>query len=225
MDLTIEKKVQESLGAVREKAKKETEDEQKLKVTEKEEIIAGMQRTIEELKRKSEQGSQQLQGEVLEMELEGLLRSKFPTDAIEPVPKGEFGGDLLQRIVGPLGQACGTILWETKRTKNWSDGWLAKLRVGVRVRSIEAAFQVSGNARDCQFPANVLAGAASGHRVKDGGRPEKPQQVFDKIAATIAGIVAAAVFTGTAEMVEAREMGDGACGARSCAEVWRKRWG
>ena len=67
MDLTIEKKVQESLGAVREKAKKETEEEQKLKVTEKEEIIAGMQRTIEELKRKAEQGSQQLQGEVLEL--------------------------------------------------------------------------------------------------------------------------------------------------------------
>jgi hypothetical protein len=143
MDLTIEKKVQESLGAVREKAKKETEDEQRLKVSEKEEIIAGMQRTIEELKRKAEQGSQQLQGEVLEMELESLLRSKFPTDTIEPVPKGEFGGDVLHRVIGPMGQPCGVILWESKRTKNWSDGWLAKLRDDQRSAKADTALIIS----------------------------------------------------------------------------------
>ena len=143
MDLTIEKKVQESLGAVREKAKKETEDEQRLKVTEKEEIIAGMQRTIEELKRKAEQGSQQLQGEVLELQLEGLLRAKFPLDSIEPVAKGEFGGDVLQRVIGPLGQACGSILWESKRTKNWSDGWLAKLREDQRAAKADMALIIT----------------------------------------------------------------------------------
>jgi len=143
MGLTIEKKVQESLGAVREKAKKETEDEQRLKVAEKEEIIAGMQRTIEELKRKAEQGSQQTQGEVLEMELEALLRAKFPFDSIEPVPKGEFGGDVLQRVVGPMGQSCGTILWESKRTKNWSDGWLGKLREDQRAAKAEMALLIS----------------------------------------------------------------------------------
>ena len=65
---------------------------------------------------------------MLELELENLLRSKFPFDSIEPVPKGEFGGDVLQRVVGKGGQASGTILWESKRTKNWSDGWLTKLR-------------------------------------------------------------------------------------------------
>ena len=93
MDLTIEKKVQESLGAVRDKAKLEAEEGLKLKVAEKEEQIAGMQRQIEDLKRKAEQGSQQLQGEVLELELETAVRSAFPTDSVEPVPKGEFGGD------------------------------------------------------------------------------------------------------------------------------------
>ena len=143
MGLTIEKKVQESLSEVREKAKKESEDEQRLKVSEKEEIIAGMQRTIEELKRKAEQGSQQTQGEVLEMELEALLRAKFPLDSIEPVPKGEFGGDVLQRVIGPTGQACGTILWESKRTKNWSDGWLAKLRDDQRAAKAEMALLIS----------------------------------------------------------------------------------
>ena len=67
-----------------------------------------MQRQVEELKRKSEQGSQQLQGEAQEIELEALLRSRFPGDLIEPVAKGEFGGDLLQRVIGPLNQPCGS---------------------------------------------------------------------------------------------------------------------
>jgi hypothetical protein len=92
-----------------------------LRVREKEEQIASMQRQIEDLRRKAEQGSQQLQGEVLELALEALLRQKFPRDVIEPVPKGEFGGDLIQRVVDPAGQVCGSILWEAKRTKNWAD--------------------------------------------------------------------------------------------------------
>jgi hypothetical protein len=143
MDLTIEKRVGESLGAEREKAKLEAEEHLKLKVSEKEQQIAGMQRQIEELKKRAEQGSQQLQGEVLELELEATLRGRFPHDRIEPVPKGEFGGDVLHRVVNPLGQACGTILWESKRTKNWSDGWLAKLRDDQRAAKAEVALIVT----------------------------------------------------------------------------------
>ncbi|HEY4312819.1 MAG TPA: DUF2130 domain-containing protein [Pirellulales bacterium] len=142
MELTIEKRVQESLTTVRDKAKLEAEEGLKLKVAEKEEQIAGMQRQIEELKRKAEQGSQQLQGEVQELELESLLRSAFPQDLIEPVPKGEFGGDLIQKVMGPIG-LCGTILWESKRTKNWSDGWLAKLREDQRAAKAEIALIVT----------------------------------------------------------------------------------
>ncbi|HWV82028.1 MAG TPA: DUF2130 domain-containing protein [Hyphomicrobiaceae bacterium] len=143
MDLTIEKKVQESLLEVRDKAKQEAEEGLKLRVAEKEEQISSMQRQIEELKRKAEQGSQQLQGEVLELELEALLRSKFPLDSIEPVAKGELGADVLQRVLGLSGQSCGTILWESKRTKNWSDGWLAKLRDDQRSANAELALLVS----------------------------------------------------------------------------------
>lgn len=143
LELTVENRVQESLNAVREKAKLEAEAALKLKVSEKEQQIASMQREIENLKRKAEQGSQQLQGEVLEIEIEAMLRANFPRDLIEPVPKGEHGGDVLQRVVGPTGQVCGTILWESKRTKNWSDGWLAKLRDDQRSAKADFSLIVS----------------------------------------------------------------------------------
>jgi len=143
LDLTVEKRVQEGLTATREQAKKEAEEALKFKVLEKEQTITSMQRQIEELKHKAEQGSQQLQGEVQELELEGLLSAKFPLDQIHPVPKGEHGGDILQHVAGLFGQACGTILWESKRTKNWSDGWLVKLREDQRQAKAELAVIVS----------------------------------------------------------------------------------
>ena len=143
LDLAVEKKVQESLVSVRDKAKLEAEEHLKAKVSEKEVQIAGMQRQIEELRRRAEQGSQQLQGEAFELGLESLLRGRFPRDLIEPVPKGEFGGDVLHRVLGPSEQLCGTILWESKQTKNWSDGWLAKLRDDQRNAKAEIALIVS----------------------------------------------------------------------------------
>jgi hypothetical protein len=143
LELTVQKRIQESLAATRQEAKKEAQDELNLKVKEREQTIAAMHKQIEELKRKSEQGSQQLQGEVQELELESLLRLKFPFDAIEPVAKGEYGGDVVQRVVGAGGQACGTILWESKRTKSWSDGWLTKLREDQRSAKAEIAVLVS----------------------------------------------------------------------------------
>ena len=143
LDLTVENRVQAGLTQVRDKAKQETEAALGLRVREKEEQIASMQRQIEDLKRKAEQGSQQLQGEVQELALEALLRQRFARDLIEPVPKGEFGGDLIQRVVGPAGQVVGSILWEAKRTKNWSDGWLGKLREDQRTARADVALIVS----------------------------------------------------------------------------------
>lgn len=143
LELTVEKRVQDSLTEVRTQAKLQAEEEQKFKVMEKEQTIAAMQKQIEDLKRRAEQGSQQLQGEVQELELENLLRVKFPFDTIEPVGKGEFGGDVVQRVFSQQGQASGTILWESKRTKNWSDGWLTKLREDQRTAKAEIAVIVS----------------------------------------------------------------------------------
>ncbi len=143
LDLTVEKRVQEGLTEVRTLARREAEDGMKLKVAEKDQTITSMQQKIEELKQKAEQGSQQLQGEVLELELENLLRGKFPFDLIEPVPKGEFGGDALHRVNSQSGVPCGTILWESKRTRNWSDGWLPKLREDQRSAKAEVCVLVS----------------------------------------------------------------------------------
>lgn len=150
MDLTVEKRVQESLVSVRDRAKQEAEEGLKLRVMEKEQTIVSMQKTIDDLKRKAEQGSQQLQGEVLEIQIESILRASFPNDGFEPVPKGEHGGDLLQTVSGPSNQPCGRILWESKRTKNWNDGWLAKLREDQRTAKAEIAIIVSEvRPKDC----------------------------------------------------------------------------
>ena len=86
-----------------------------------------MRRQIEDLKRKSEQGSQKLQGDVQEIELEKALRERFPRDQIESVKSGARGADVLQKVTSDSGQLCGTILWESKRVRNWSDKWIDKL--------------------------------------------------------------------------------------------------
>ena len=143
LELTIETRVQHGLNAIRAAARQEAEESLQLKVMEKDQTIVSMQQKIEELKRRAEQGSQQLQGEVQELALENLLRIKFPFDAIEPVPKGDYGGDVLHRVISAAGQPGGTILWETKRTRNWSDLWLAKLREDQRAAKAEIAVIVS----------------------------------------------------------------------------------
>jgi len=143
MELTIQKRIGEGLDSERAKAKLEAEAALNLRVAEKDQLIASMQNTIADLKRKAEQGSQQLQGEVLELELESLLKAKFPFDGFDPVPKGEFGGDLVQRVVNASGVPCGSILWETKRTKNWGGDWIAKLREDQRRAKSDIAIIVS----------------------------------------------------------------------------------
>lgn len=143
MELTIEKRVSASVNEMRAKARQEVEDELKLKVSEKDQVIQSMTKQIEELRRKAEQGSQQLQGEVQELELESLLGRTFACDTVTRVPKGEFGGDVLQRVVNASGAVCGTILWESKRTKTFSESWLAKLRRDQRAAKADVAVIVS----------------------------------------------------------------------------------
>lgn len=143
LKLQIERQVQQELEAVRQKARLETEEQMRLQVQDKDEKIEGLRRKIEDLQRRAEQGSQQAQGEVLEVQTEQLLRQRFPMDDIVPVAKGEFGGDLLQTVKDGSGQNCGQILWEFKRTRNWSDNWLPKLRGDQRTAGAELAVLVT----------------------------------------------------------------------------------
>ena len=107
--------------------------------------LESAQREAADLKRKLEQGSQQLQGEALELSLEALLKSAFPLDEILPVPKGVNGADLIQRVRSPSGMVCGTILWEAKQTKAWQPAWLRKLKDQQREIGAELAVIVTAS--------------------------------------------------------------------------------
>jgi len=131
-ELEKEKQIAAEREILFNQAKDKSDSENTLKIREKEELIKSMQKTIEELKEKSERGSQQLQGEVQELELEDFLRSKFPLDNIQPVPKGKKGADVIQTVKNSMGKECGTIIWESKRTKSWSEGWIKKLKEDQR---------------------------------------------------------------------------------------------
>jgi hypothetical protein len=143
MDLTVEKRVQESLTAARDKAKKEAAEEMALQLAQRDQTITTLKNEAEQLRRKAEQGSQQAQGETLELVLEEALRQYFPMDSIVPVPKGVHGGDVMQIVREVTGAECGIILWEAKRTKSWNDGWLAKLRDDKRAAKAHVAILVS----------------------------------------------------------------------------------
>jgi hypothetical protein len=93
--------------------------------------------------RKMEQGSQQLQGEVLELAIEDGLRRGFPLDVIEEVKKGARGGDIIQRVMSRSGQAAGVMLWESKRARDWSPAWTAKLKEDMRGCGAELGILVS----------------------------------------------------------------------------------
>ena len=105
--------------------------------------LASAQREAADLKRKLEQGSQQLQGEAFELSLEALLKGAFPLDEIQPVAKGVNGADLVQHVHSPSGLRCGAILWEAKQTKSWQQAWLPKLRHQQQQMGAEAAILVS----------------------------------------------------------------------------------
>ncbi|HXF99669.1 MAG TPA: DUF2130 domain-containing protein [Bacteroidota bacterium] len=143
LQLELQRKLDEERKRIWNDAAAKIAEEHRLKDAEKDRQISDMLKQIEELKRRAEQGSQQAQGETLEIELENLLRTTFRTDEILPVPKGVRGADVIQHVRTPLGNFCGTILWESKRTKNWSDAWIQKLKDDQREVKANLAVIVS----------------------------------------------------------------------------------
>ncbi len=138
-ELEITRRLDEEREKIRQEAQSRIAEEYRLKDLEKDKKINDLLRDIEELKRKAEQGPIHLKGEVLEIELEDLLKDNFPMDQIEPVSKGKKGADIIQRVHNQLGQYCGTIIWEAKRTKNWNEGWIDKLKEDQRETRAEIA--------------------------------------------------------------------------------------
>ena len=140
LELDVARRLEAERDGIRADARRQFEEQQQLVDAEKDKRIQDLRKQIDELKRKVEQGSQQLQGEVQEIAIESYLRRSFPTDSLAPVAKGVEGADVLQIVCDRAGSDCGRILWESKRTKNWSDGWLTKARDNQR--DAKAAYAV-----------------------------------------------------------------------------------
>jgi len=147
-DLAVE--VERKLEAERRNIETKINESFSLKEAELRKKISDAQKSNEELTRKLEQGSQQLQGEVLELEVESLLEQAYPLDIIEPVKKGARGADVIHHVKLRSGTLCGKIIWETKRAENWSNNWVAKLKEDLQRESGDIAVLVS-----TVFPADI----------------------------------------------------------------------
>ncbi len=130
-------------AAIKEEADRKAADAYQTILAQKEKTLADALRVNEDLKRKIEQGSQQSQGEVAELNLEEELSKAFIYDTIEPVPKGIRGADVIQKVCSSAGKACGQIIWEVKNTKAWSDGWIQKLKDDQREVHADVAIIIS----------------------------------------------------------------------------------
>ncbi|MCR9294089.1 MAG: DUF2130 domain-containing protein [bacterium] len=128
---------------IRQEALRQFAEEHRMKDAEHQKMVSELKKQIDDLKRKAEQGSQQTQGEVQELALEDLLESSFPSDSIQAIGKGVNGGDALQRVLCSSGLESGSILWESKRTKSWSNQWLPKLRDDQRAARASCAVIVT----------------------------------------------------------------------------------
>ncbi|MDO8466949.1 MAG: DUF2130 domain-containing protein [bacterium] len=142
-ELEKQRQLDEERKKISEEANKKAVEESWYKIAELNKKISDVTKANADLMRKLEQGSQQTQGEVLELELEEILRSEFPIDEILPVPKGVTGADVIQKVLDRGGRLCGKIVWESKKTKAWSEGWIQKLKDDQRAIKADVAVIVS----------------------------------------------------------------------------------
>ena len=139
LGVLLERRLDEERAKVRDQALKERDDEFRLKLQDKERQLADLKEKLEEAQRKADQGSQQLQGDVLEVDLCDALSAAFPGDLVERVKKGQKGGDLIHTVRSSSGLVCGRIKWESKRTQNWNNAWLPKIREDQREHKCDVA--------------------------------------------------------------------------------------
>ncbi len=143
-EMEMKKKIVEEEERIRSEAKQKADQEHQLKDMEKDKKLNDALKQVDELKIRMQQGSQQTQGESLELELETKLKLEFPLDTISEVKKGQRGADIFEEVVDKLGRKCGTILWESKNAK-WSEEWAGKLKEDQRQAKADLAVLVSVN--------------------------------------------------------------------------------
>jgi hypothetical protein len=143
LDLELERRLEQERKTIETRLRGQLDEAQALKLKEKERQIEDLREALEEARRKSQQGSQERQGEVLELDIESALKEQFPHDDISPVPKGMRGSDLIQEVSNSAGRACGTILWEAKNTKHFQPTWIDKLKQDQRATGAALAVLVS----------------------------------------------------------------------------------
>lgn len=143
LDLTVERRIGEGVAAARDAARRDADEAARLRLAEKDMTLNSLQVKIAELQQKIEQGSQQAQGEVLEVDVEAQLRARYPRDEFAEVGKGVKGADITHRVLAQSGAVCGTIIYEVKRTKTFSAAWLAKLRQDGREAHADALVLVT----------------------------------------------------------------------------------
>ncbi len=128
LKVDLERQLDEERKQIQEQAKKDATEENHLKMAEKDKQMDQLRRALEEARRKSEQGSMQIQGDVQENDLKLMLQNNFPIDSVADVPTGIKGADLVQTVNTPFGAKAGVIIWESKNTKEWSNDWIKKLK-------------------------------------------------------------------------------------------------
>lgn len=143
MKIEIQKELIEKTAQIEEAAKKKKDEEFELTRKEFEKKLEDQKNLINEMKRKAEQGSTQLQGEIQELAVEEILRRAFVYDTVEEVSKGIRGADAIQTVINEFGQSCGKIVFESKRTQNWSELWIDKLKDDQRALGAEIAVLVT----------------------------------------------------------------------------------
>ncbi|NLR81625.1 DUF2130 domain-containing protein [Chitinophaga eiseniae] len=150
LEIDLQKKLLEARSELADKIRREEAERNALKDTEYhmrlkelEKQLDDQRKLAEEMKRKAEQGSTQLQGEAQELVLEEMLRTHFPFDEITPVGKGVRGADCIQLVRNQYGQECGRIIYESKRTKEFTRDWVEKLKADMRSQGVEVAILVT----------------------------------------------------------------------------------
>lgn len=150
LEITLQKKLQQERELLAEQIRKQEGEKSQLKETELQLKLKEVQLQLEEqkkladeMKRRAEQGSMQRQGEVQELLLEEILKEHFPFDAVEEVGKGVEGADCIQIVRSSGGKECGKIIYESKRTKTWSNNWIDKLKADMRHKGADVAILVT----------------------------------------------------------------------------------